>query len=83
MSPEQIKALIESGIADCEATVEGDGSHFSANVVSAAFEGLSMVKQHQLVYATLGDSMQQDIHALSIQAYTREQWEKARKLQVL
>ncbi len=83
MTTNEIKALIEGAIADCEATVDGDGSHFSAIVVSNAFSGLSMVKQHQLVYATLGNSMQQDIHALSIQAYTPEQWEKARKLQVL
>ncbi len=83
MTPEQIKTLIESGMVDSEATVDGDGSHFRAIVVCEAFAGLSMVRQHQLVYATLGDSMQQDIHALSIQAYTPEQWEKARKLQVL
>lgn len=83
MTPEQIKAMIEAGIENAEVAVDGDGSHFSARIVSDVFEGLPMVKQHQLVYATLGDSMESAIHALSIQTYTRAQWERASKLQVM
>ena len=75
--------MIEAGIPGAEAHVEGDGSHFMAKVVSDDFTGLSMIKQHQLVYATLGDSMEGAIHALSIKTYTKKAWEKARKLQVL
>lgn len=83
MTPEEIKVMIEAGIENAEVSVDGDGSHFAARVVSDAFDGLSMVKQHQLVYATLGDSMAGAIHALSIQTYTRAQWERASKLQVM
>ncbi len=83
MTIEQIKSLIEAGIEGTEAYVDGDGSHFAARVVSDAFEGLSMVKQHQMVYAALGDSFEDAIHALSLQTYTRAEWEKASKLQVL
>jgi acid stress-induced BolA-like protein IbaG/YrbA len=83
MTPEEIKTLIEQGIACAEVRVDGDGSHFSAVVVSDAFQGLNVVKQHKLVYGTLGGRMGGEIHALSIQAYTPEQWETARKLQVL
>ena len=83
MTPAEIEKMIENGIPDAEVKVEGDGSHFSARVVSDQFDGLSMVKQHQMVYATLGDAMAGAIHALSIQSYTREQWERARKLQVM
>ncbi len=72
--------MIETGIPGCEAHVDGDGSHFVARVVSDAFAGLPMIKQHKLVYGTLGDSMEGAIHALSIQTYTREAWERARKL---
>ena len=52
----------------------GDGQHFEALIVSAAFAGLSRVKQHQLVYAALGDRMREEIHALSMQTLTPAQW---------
>ncbi|MGR8948133.1 MAG: BolA family protein [Gammaproteobacteria bacterium] len=83
MTPEEIKSMIEAGIDGAQVAVDGDGSHFAARVVSDAFEGMPMVKQHQMVYATLGDSMAEAIHALSIQTYTQAQWEKASKLRVM
>ena len=83
MTPNEIKEMIEAGIGGAEAIVEGDGSHFMAKVISDEFAGLPMIKQHKLVYATLGDSMESAIHALSIQTFTTEAWEKARKLQAL
>ena len=83
MTSEEIKAMIESGIPEAEAYVDGDGSHFVARVVSDSFSDCPMIKQHKMVYATLGDSMESAIHALSIQTYTRAAWEKARKLQVM
>ena len=83
MTPEEIKSMIEAGITGAEVAVDGDGSHFAARVVSDAFENLPMVKQHQMVYAALGDSMAGAIHALSIQTYTRTEWERASKLQVM
>ena len=54
--------------------VRGDGAHFEAIIVSPAFAGLSRVKQHQLVYAALGDRMREEIHALSMQTLTPAQW---------
>ncbi len=83
MTPIEIKALIESGIAACEAHVDGDGSHFVARVVSDEFAGMTIIKQHKMVYASLGDSMESAIHALSIQTYTAESWKKAKRFQVL
>ena len=83
MTPQEIQSMIEAGIENAEVSVDGDGSHFAARVVSDVFEGLPMVKQHQLVYAALGDSMEGAIHALSIQTYTRAEWERASKLQVM
>ena len=50
MQVEEIKEMIEQGFADSEVTVEGDGRHFQAVVVSDAFSGKSMVQQHQMVY---------------------------------
>ena len=79
MNPDDIKNLIETGIDGAEAMVEGDGSKFSARVVSDSFAGKPMIKQHQMVYAALGDRMESAIHALSIQTYTREQWDTLTK----
>lgn len=53
-----------------------DGTHFEAVVVSPAFVGKSMVQQHQLVYAALGDRMRAEIHALSMRTMTPEAWQK-------
>ena len=75
MEADEIKRLIEAGLDDAEARVQGDGSHFDAVVVSPAFEGQTMVKEQQMVYATLGDRITDGtIHALSIRAYTPEEW---------
>ncbi len=77
MNPETIKQLITSGLPDADILVEGDdGTHFQARIVSASFDNMTMVQQHQMVYKTLGDKMGSDIHALSIQTYTPEEWEK-------
>ena len=83
MNPEDVQKLIEAGLPDCEVKVQGDGSHFEAVVVGNVFEGLSAVKKQQKVYATLGDKITSgEVHALSIKAFTPEEWEKAQKLQV-
>ena len=83
MQPEEIKKLIEDGLAGVEAQVSGDGSHFEAIVIGAAFEGQSMVNQQRMVYATLGDRITNgEIHALTIKAYTPKDWETAKKLRV-
>jgi acid stress-induced BolA-like protein IbaG/YrbA len=69
-TPESIRNAIDAGIACEQVEVDGDGQHFQALIVSAAFEGLSRVKRHQLVYAALGDRMRAEIHALSMQTLT-------------
>lgn len=73
----QLQSYITQHLA-CEfIKVSGDdGTHFEAVLVSSAFVGKSMVQQHQLVYAALGDRMRVEIHALSMQTYTPEQWAK-------
>lgn len=83
MNSEEIRRMIESGITDAEVHVDGDGRHFVARVISDAFAGVPMIKQHRMVYAALGTSMEGAIHALSIQTYTRQAWDKARKFQTL
>ncbi len=74
VTPESIGASIEQGLSCTHVEVRGDGAHFEAVVVSTAFAGLSRIKQHQLVYAALGERMREEIHALSMQTLTPEQW---------
>lgn len=84
MDPQTIKQLIEQGIPGSEARVQGDdGTHFDAVIISEAFADKNKVQQHQLVYKALGEKMGTEIHALSIQTYTPEQWEQARELRTL
>jgi acid stress-induced BolA-like protein IbaG/YrbA len=69
-TPEDIRRHIAAGL-DCSVVeVEGDGRHFSALIVSPAFEGKTRVARHQLVYAALGDRMREEIHALSMRTLT-------------
>ena len=74
VTPDSIRASLLAGLAPEHVEVRGDGHHFEAVIVSARFAGLSRVKQHQLVYAALGDRMRAEIHALSMQTLTPEQW---------
>ena len=74
VTPESIKKSIAAAL-DCEhLEVDGDGHHWEAVIVSRAFAGLPKVRQHQLVYAALGDRMREEIHALSMTTLTPEQW---------
>jgi acid stress-induced BolA-like protein IbaG/YrbA len=74
VTPDSVKAGIEGGLACEHLEVIGDGQHFQAVVVSAAFAGKSRVQRHQLVYAALGERMREEIHALSMQTLTPEEW---------
>ena len=78
VTPESIKQSIAAGLACEHVEVAGDGQHWEALVVSPAFEGLSRIKQHQLVYAAMGDRMREEVHALSMQTLTPAQWETRR-----
>ena len=73
-TPEQIREYITREL-DCEELrVAGDGQHFEALIVSAAFRGKNRVQRHQLVYAALGERMREEIHALSMKTLTPEEW---------
>jgi len=71
MTPREIKNIIEASLADSEATVTGEEGKFEATVISSAFDGLSIVKQHQIVYKLLNEHIASGaIHALTIKAQT-------------
>jgi stress-induced morphogen len=80
MDADTVAELIESGLPDARAEVTtprdpDDDDHYAATVVSPAFEGESLVDQHQLVYDALGDHMTRDIHAIELRTYTPEEYE--------
>ncbi len=68
--PEKVKLAIVQQIPDAVVSVEdlnGGGDHLKVSVVSQTFKGLSLVKQHQLVYAALKDEIATEaIHALAL-----------------
>jgi acid stress-induced BolA-like protein IbaG/YrbA len=66
-TPDELKQRIETGIPGARAEVTGDGHHFNAVVSASAFEGLSRIAQHRLVYDVFGNEVGNRIHALSIQ----------------
>jgi acid stress-induced BolA-like protein IbaG/YrbA len=72
--PEDVQTYIERALACDLVQVAGDGHHFEALIVSAEFRGRSRVQQHQLVYRALGERMREEIHALSMQTLTPEEW---------
>lgn len=74
MQAELIRQLIEEGLPGAEVEVRGDdGVHFEAVIVSPAFEGKRTVERHRMIYATLGEKMGGDIHALSMRTLTPDE----------
>lgn len=75
MTAEEIRATILSGLACEHCTLEGDGRHWYATIVSDQFTGKRAIQRHQMVYATLGARMHTDeVHALSMKTLTPEEW---------
>lgn len=70
MPVETLRAHLAEAFPDAVIAIEdlaGDGDHYRARIVSAAFAGLSRVKQHQLVYAALKGQMGGELHALALE----------------
>jgi acid stress-induced BolA-like protein IbaG/YrbA len=81
MSPDEIKSTLETALPDSTVRVDdltGGGDHFQVWIISTAFEGKSLVDQHQMVYGFLKDALGSErIHALALKTYTPAQWERA------
>ena len=72
---EEYARLIEAHIPDARAKVEGGGGKFEATVISDAFQGKNLLAKHRMVYAALDDQIQSgEVHAVSIRAYTPQEW---------
>jgi acid stress-induced BolA-like protein IbaG/YrbA len=77
MTPERVADLIRSGLPGATVRVESDdNTHFASQIVAAQFAGLRPIARHQLVYQALGALMGREIHALSIEALTPDEFQK-------
>ena len=75
MAASEIEAMIRRALPDASVEITdlaGDGDHYAARVVSAAFAGMPRVRQHQLVYAALDGRMGGALHALQLTTATPE-----------
>jgi stress-induced morphogen len=70
MSATEIERMIRESFPDAQITITdlaGDGDHYAAQIVSAAFRGKTRLQQHQMVYQALGGHMGGALHALALQ----------------
>ncbi|GAL32477.1 MULTISPECIES: BolA family iron metabolism protein IbaG [Vibrio] len=84
MDSTKVQELLQNALNLEELIVKGEGSHYEVIAVDAQFEGMSRVKKQQTIYAPLMEYIQRnDIHAVSIKAYTPEEWARDKKLMSL
>ena len=77
MQPELVQEYIAEGMSCEQISVDGDGQHFVAVIVSAEFTGKNRVQRQQRVYAVVGERMaKNEIHALSMKCHTPEEWKQ-------
>ena len=73
LAPEMLEIEDESHLHAGHAGARDGRGHFRVTIVSPRFAGLSRIARHRLVFAALGDLMQTDIHALTLQAFSPEE----------
>ena len=80
-SVERVRSLILRNLPDSQVYIKDprkDGSHLHAIVVNPGFKGLSLIKQHQSVMNALKEEFRADLHALQLETFTPEDWEKSK-----
>jgi stress-induced morphogen len=73
ITAEAIRTMLEAAFPAAAVVVRdttGGGDHFSAQVISDAFTGRTLIERHRMVYAALGPAMHGDIHALQLETNT-------------
>jgi BolA protein len=68
--PVELRVKDQSHLHTGHVGAQDGRGHFDIYIVASAFEGLSPVKRHQLIYGTLGSLLQTDVHAVRIRALT-------------
>lgn len=73
LEPTRLLVKDQSHLHAGHAGAQDGRGHFEVIVVSSAFTGKSRIERHRMVFAAVGDLMQTDIHALSVNAYTPDE----------
>lgn len=82
MTLDEIKQTIENAVPDSTAHIldpMNDGQHLQAFVISPAFDGMMLVKQHQMVMKPLKQAFHESVHALGLKTFTPDDWESQKK----
>ena len=74
LSPESLEVVDRSHEHAGHEGAKGGGGHFDVIIVAEAFNDMNTVQRHRAIYEALGDAMQCEIHALSIKAYTPDEF---------
>jgi len=77
MDAANVKAMLQSHLADCEFHVQGEGSNYDVTAIGSMFEGLRPVRKQQLVYGALSENIADgSIHAVNIRTFTPAEWQE-------
>ena len=80
MHPDKVAELIRAAMPEAQVRVESeDHTHFAALVVAGEFAGKRSIARHQMVYRALGELVGREIHALSIEALTPDEYASAQR----
>lgn len=80
MEIQEIQSLLEQALELDEVHVSGEGSHFKIIAVGEVFAGMNRVKKQQFIYAPLSEKIADGtLHALTIKAFTPEEWKRERQ----
>ena len=81
MIARELQKIIEGSIKNATVYIldpMNDGQHLQAIVISPAFEGVPLVKQHKMVMTPLKEAFAQYVHALGLKTFTPEKWEQVK-----
>lgn len=73
LAPARLEIRDDSAMHAGHAGAASGAGHFTVLIVASRFSGMSAIERHRLVYASLGDLMPREIHALSMQALTPDE----------
>ena len=77
MTLDEIKTTIQKAVPQAEVFIQdpmNDGQHLRAFVISPAFEGMPLIKQHQMVMGPLTQAFATSVHALALKTFTPTKW---------
>jgi acid stress-induced BolA-like protein IbaG/YrbA len=81
MNLTDIQSIIEQAVPNSKVYIldpMNDGQHLQAIVISSTFEGMMLIKQHQMIMKPLKEALASSVHALALKTFTPQRWEEVR-----